>query len=58
MYEEIETDGQVAYFKVIILSVFQKEISFMSLVCWFLSNKSWICLPVLSNFEGCQIPTH
>lgn len=33
MYEEIETDGQVAYFKMIILSVFQKEISFMSLVC-------------------------
>lgn len=31
MGEKVESDGQMAYFKMIILSVFQKELNFISL---------------------------
>lgn len=48
----------MVYLTMIILSVFQKGINYMSSVCWLLSNNSWISAPVSSSFEGCQIPTH
>lgn len=55
MYEKIGTDRWFILWWLFYQCFRRKLIICHQSVCWLLSNNPWICAPVSSSFEGCQI---